>query len=171
MGWIDFTLNLFRERLIGKSLFCVGTCCYWTGSQIDFCCGHFYCHNNISLPGAWGGIHFEYPCDMNESHCSDFLSSPTFYHSHLIRLVYLGKGLGGFSFFSAVQIWPQIKKALVLNLFYNIFRKICLGLARVATSSALLSRVTWCGLIVWKDLVGSAATERNKLLRLKEWKS
>jgi len=47
---------------------------------------------------------------MKKTHCSDFLSSPAFYHSHLVRLVHLGKELGGFAFFSAVQIRPQIKK-------------------------------------------------------------
>lgn len=49
-----------------------------------------------------------------------------------------------------------------------MFRKIFLGSVRVSTSSALLSRVGWCGLIVWKDLVGSATIERNGLLRLED---
>lgn len=43
-----------------------------------------------------------------------------------------------------------------------------MGSLRVSTSSALLSRAGWCGLIVWKDLVDSAGIKRNKLLRLED---
>lgn len=106
---------------------------------------------------------------MNESHCSDVLSSPTFCHSHLVRLVYLGKGLGGFLLFCCTDLTTDKKALIVLELlFYDMFGKICLGSAGGSSSSALLSRVDWCGLIVWKDLVGSATIERNKLLRVEE---
>lgn len=52
-----------------------------------------------------------------------------------------------------------------------MFGKIYLGSARASTSSAWLSMVGWYGLIVWKDLVGSSTTDRNKLLRLGESKN
>lgn len=147
--------------------------CYWTGSQNRALLWALLLSQQHVTAWSFRRSMFWVPLWHESKSLQWCLELSCFLWLSLSKTGLLRKGARWvFLLFFCMDLTTDKKTLIVLKLqFYNMFWKIYLGSARASISSAWLSMVGWYGLIVWKDLVGSSTTERNKLLRLGESKN